>query len=115
MSSKKQRSSDGTFQPSDSDTPPEDSGDTPPATLTPPDGPSIESAQIDPTAPAKPEQAQQVVRVRPVLNMSEEVTVVPRQTVAKMRIGQDWYAFRQGKQCKVPRRIVDHLKRKNII
>lgn len=46
---------------------------------------------------------------------NEPVTVRPRITIARTRIGTTWYSFTAGKPCVVPRHVSRVLEEKNII
>jgi hypothetical protein len=46
---------------------------------------------------------------------NEPVTVRPRITISRTRIGLEWYSFTAGKPCLVPRHVARHLEEKNII
>jgi hypothetical protein len=45
----------------------------------------------------------------------EEVAIIPRTTVMRTRIGDDWYNFVKGKEVLVPRHVATWLQEKGIL
>ena len=75
-------------------------------TEEPAKAPPAPSAVVEATV----ETAPPVVDARRVSAKSDLVTITPRATIGRFRFGPDWYSIQAGKETKLPRAVVDHLR-----